>query len=97
MKSVENTYKTYENQTWEDISNDLFGKVDYAFDLALLNESSVTSIIPAGTIIRYNSYIKEEFVLKSMSGLPATAVIVEEVQQQEGIGYWKIGVNFKVS
>lgn len=94
-----NTYKIYENQTWEDISNHLYGRPDYSFELALLNGSSITSAIPAGMLINYNEWKKEELVLKVLRGIPATATagIAGEQTRPEGISVWAINNDFIVS
>lgn len=92
------TYKTYEDQTWEDISNHIYGKPDYSFELAFLNGSSITDEVPAGMVIRYREHSREELVLKTLNGIPATAIAAGIAEPApEGIGYWIIENNFKVS
>lgn len=94
-----NTYKIYEDQNWADVSNHIYGKPDYSFELALLNSSAITAEVPAGMVIVYQDHSKEELVLKSLNGIPATAITAAPgaEPEPEGIGYWIIGQNFKVN
>lgn len=95
-------YKTHENQSWFDISIALYGAIDYALDLATLNNSSITEDLIAGSIISYPtrqaiSYYTLE-ILKQNNSIPATAMsLISDLElEKEGIGYWVIESNFKV-
>lgn len=100
---MEATYKTYENQSWLDISIHLFGTPQYAYELSVLNQSCISEMIIAGTMIQTNvDATDERLVLLSMrenDSIPATAKeMIDEIKNetQEGIGYWMVG-KFKVS
>lgn len=99
---MEITYKTYENQSWLDISVHLFGTPQYAYRLAEVNHSCISQEILAGTMIQTNiDATEEKLVLLSLGenkSIPATAkqMIDEVTSRQAGIGYWMIG-EFKVS
>ncbi|MBP7173999.1 MAG: hypothetical protein KBA33_08055 [Cloacibacterium sp.] len=104
MENIGN-YNVYEGQTWLDISIHLYGRVDYCFELAVLNGFSITDNPKAGSIIIYNkdNEINKE-VLRSMkdSGtIPATALSSADIdiitEAQRGIGWMQIGKTFKVS
>ena len=95
-------YRVYENQSWLDISNILYGTSAHAYRLAQENKSSITENVKAGTLINYPLDLpNNKLVLLSMTSYksnPATAVIMlPEEERLEGIGYWAISVDFKVS
>ena len=95
-------YRVYENQSWLDISNILYGTSAHAYRLAQENKSSITENVKAGTLINYPLDLpNNKLVLLSMASYksnPATAVIMlSEEERLEGIGYWAISVDFKVS
>lgn len=99
-----NEYQVFENQSWLDVSITLYGTPDYAFDLALLNGSAITENINPGTFIFFNpNSEKNRLVLLSMKNnksIPATAISQEQSaisQPLEGISYWSVGVNFRIS
>ena len=101
--SVVLMYKVYENQSWLDISNDIYGHVMYAFELAILNGFSPSDSIPAGKEIFYNSENEKNIlVLKSLvsnNSIPATALTSaqnEQIPTPKGIGVMKIDNTFKV-
>ncbi|WP_308003044.1 hypothetical protein [uncultured Chryseobacterium sp.] len=100
---MENTaeFKVYEKQIWEDVSIYLYGKADYAMDLAMLNNMAVTEDIPLGKVIKI--FTDKElnrlglYSLQSNNSIPATAVDPSQLQTElEGIGYWIIKKNFIV-
>ncbi|KMQ69949.1 hypothetical protein ACM39_02605 [Chryseobacterium sp. FH2] len=100
---MENTadFKVYEQQIWEDISIYLYGKADYAMDLAILNNMSVTEDIAPGKMIKI--FTDKElnrlvlYSLQSNNSVPATAVDLSMIEAEpEGIGYWIIKKNFIV-
>ncbi|SMC75512.1 hypothetical protein [Chryseobacterium sp. YR221] len=100
---MENTadFKVYDQQIWEDISIYLYGKADYAMDLAILNGSSVTDdIMPGKTIKIFTDKELNRLVLYSLqsnNSIPATAVDASQmIVEPEGIGYWIIKKNFIV-
>ena len=95
-------YRVYENQSWLDISNILYGTSAHAYRLAQENKSSITENVKAGTLVNYPLDLpNNKLVLLSMASYksnPATAVIMlPEEERLEGIGYWAISVDFKVS
>lgn len=95
-------YRVYENQSWLDISNILYGTSAHAYRLTQENKSSITEDVKAGTLINYPLDLpSNKLVLLSMASYksnPATAVIMlPEEERLEGIGYWVISVDFKVS
>lgn len=101
--SVVNTYKAYEGQSWLDVSNDIYGHVMHAFELAILNGFSPSALIPAGKDIFYNvESEKNTLVLKSLvsnNSTPATALTTaqkELIPQPKGIGIMKISNSFKI-
>lgn len=96
-------YKVYENQSWLDISNVLYGSSQYAYELSQQNNSSITDEIKAGTIIIYSKAIQSnQLVLLSMASYnsnPATGVshTSNQINYPEGIDYWAISTDFIIS
>ena len=78
------------------------GAVESVFAIAVANGLSLTDDLPAGAEIKIpDSMNKDSDVLNYYSAKrlqPATAVILPpEEERLEGIGYWAISVDFKVS
>lgn len=89
-------------QSLLDIAIQHTGAVENTFALAVANGLSLTDDLPAGTEIKLpDSVNKDSDVLNYYSAKsiqPATAVIMlPEAERLEGIGYWAISVDFKVS
>ena len=90
------------NQSLLDIAVQHTGAVEHTFALAVANGLSLTDDLPAGTEIKLpDSVNKDSDVLNYYSAKrlqPATAVILPpEEERLEGIGYWIIQTDFKVS
>lgn len=96
-------YKVYENQSWLDISIILYGSSAYAYQLAQQNNTSITEELKAGEIIQYSTELQDnKLVLLSMASYhskPATAIERQEAgaKKLEGIDYWAVQTEFKVS
>lgn len=90
------------NQSLLDLAVQHTGAVESVFAIAVANGLSLTDDLPAGTEIKLpDSVNKDSDVLNYYSAKrlqPATAVILPpEEERLEGIGYWAISVDFKVS
>lgn len=90
------------NQSLLDIAIQHTGAVENTFALAVANGLSLTDDLPAGAEIKLpDSVNKDNDVLNYYTARrlqPATAVILlSEEERLEGIGYWAISVDFKVS
>ena len=89
-------------QSLLDIAIQHTGAVESVFTIAVDNGLSLTDDLPAGTEIKLpDSVNKDSDVLNYYTAKrlqPATAVILPpEEERLEGIGYWAISVDFKVS
>ena len=89
-------------QSLLDIAIQHKGAVENTFALAVVNGLSLTDDLPAGTEIKLpDSANKDSDVLNYYTAKrlqPATAVIMlPEAERLEGIGYWVIQTDFKVS
>ena len=89
-------------QSLLDIAIQHTGVVENTFAMAVANGLSLTDDLLAGTEIKLpDSVNKDSDVLNYYSAKrlhPATAVIMlPEEERLEGIGYWAISVDFKVS
>ena len=90
------------NQSLLDLAVQHTGTAENAFALAVVNGLSLTDDLPAGAEIKLpDSVNKDSDVLNYYSAKrlqPATAVIMlPEEERLEGIGYWVIQTDFKVS
>ena len=90
------------NQSLLDLAVQHTGAVESVFAIAVANGLSLTDDLPAGTEIKLpDSVNKDSDVLNYYTAKrlqPATAVILPpEEERLEGIGYWAISVDFKVS
>lgn len=90
------------NQSLLDIAIQHTGAVENTFAIAVANGLSLTDDLPAGAEIKIpDSANKDNDVLNyytTKSLQPATAVIMlPEEERLEGIGYWVIQTDFKVS
>ncbi len=90
------------NQSLLDLAVQHTGAVENTFALAVVNGLSLTDDLPAGTEIKLpDSVNKDSDVLNYYTAKrlqPATAVIIlSETERLEGIGYWVIQTDFKVS
>ena len=91
------------NQSLLDLAIQHTGSVENAFILALQNGKSLTDDLEYGealnlepTAINQNKDILSYYQSKKLQ--PATAVILPpEAERLEGIGYWVIQTDFKVS
>lgn len=74
-----NDYKVYENQTLQDVSAHVYGRVDMAIDLALLNNISISANLQAGQIIKMIDAPINILVTKALESrkiIPATNISV---------------------
>lgn len=89
-------------QSLLDIAIQHTGTVENTFALAVANGLSLTDDLPVGTEIKLpDSVNKDSDVLNYYTAKrlqPATAVtLLPEAERLEGIGYWVIQTDFKVS
>jgi len=89
-------------QSLLDIAIQHTGAVESVFVIAVANGLSLTDDLPTGTEIKLpDSVNKDSDVLNYYTAKrlqPATAVIMlPEAERLEGIGYWVIQTDFKVS
>ena len=95
-------YKTYENQSWLDISIVIYGNPAFAFDLAKWNQSTITQEVATGVQIVYDKNIQQnKLVLLSLNSnrrLPSTGLNSELMDSPlEGIDYWTIETDFVIN
>ena len=95
-------YKVFDNQTWFDVANYLFGDASKAVELALFNNQNVTTDLKSGQMIIYQSEIEKKIlVIQSMAqnkSIPATAIdeLTINVPVDYGIGEMAIESTFMV-
>lgn len=88
------------NQSLLDLAIQHTGTAENAFDLALVNNKSITDDLEAGESIQLIAYgiqqnkdILNYYTAKNIQ--PATA-ITAAVERPQGISYWAIGIDFIV-
>lgn len=95
-------YKVFDNQTWFDVANYLFGDASKAVELSLFNNQNITEDLKAGQIIIYQSEVeKNKLVIQSMAqnkSIPATAIdeLTINIPVDHGIGEMAIESTFIV-
>lgn len=89
--------KVYQGQCFLDKVNECTGSIENAFEMALLNGISVTDDSDVGQELKIspvtNSIVVEKF---NEFNRPATAMKKPPIPPGLGIGYMRIGVNFKI-
>lgn len=89
------------NQSLLDVCLQHTGSIEGVFELAMNNNLSITDDIQVGKILNLPEGITTDKDIlnyyKAKNIQPATAIIEQTEEKLEGIGYWAIGVDFKVS
>jgi len=80
-----------------DVAMQYAGNAEAAFDVALLNNIALTDQLPAGNNLLPIKPVNKEVVqlMATENHKPATAV--DMMAQQEGIGFWRIKIDFTIS
>lgn len=92
--------KVRHRETTLDIAVLAAGSVTGIFDLALLNNISLTNDLVSGELLATGPVISDDSVteLKSRKAKPSHSIIpIPGVPLKIGIGYWKIRFDFKVT
>ena len=89
------------HQSFLDLAIQHTGSVENAFIIALQNGKSLTDDLVAGELLTLENPKNNKDILsyyQSKKLQPATAVTqLPEIERLEGIGYWAISVDFKIS
>jgi hypothetical protein len=97
MKSV----KILFNQTLLDIAVQELGDYSRAVELAVLNGMKLTDMPVAGSFVQVPTYERDKSYLVTLfsddANKPATGDTGIENAVLQGIGYWRIEQNFRVS
>lgn len=92
--------KVLHNQSLFDIAIMYFGTANAVFEIALLNNISVTEVLHAGLelLLPNTDYGFNEVVnyYRSNRIAPATEIDFDFITENEGISYWAINVDFIV-
>lgn len=74
------------------------GNISGVFELALLNNVSITKDFASGEELMTGAIVNQDVVteLKSRNAKPARGISIVPGQQNEGIGFWKVFVDFVV-
>ena len=96
--------KVKDRQSLFDIAIQYLGIVEWCLLLAEKNNISITDALEDGTILKYDSTdiidtkVAEHYAQEHLS--PATDISEREINTLlyggEGIGYWRVGKNFKI-
>lgn len=98
------TVTVFNNQNYQDLSIQLTGTVENTLLIARANNAAPSENIVSGTeIIVPEGLINDDAVLRYYTAnnlIPATALTQEDIDKVfgcEGIGCWRIGVDFIIS
>jgi hypothetical protein len=82
-----------------DISLQYGGHIEAAVSLALKNNISITDDLPPGSLLQNPNIYDKQIVSYFDRYKVVVATNTDETlfRKKKGIGYWKIGRNFKVS
>lgn len=94
--------KASDRQTIVDLAAQELGSVEAAFLLAVKNDLSLSDVLAPGQVLNLSGVQDQTLVnyFKQKNIKPATGLSDDDnsiVQQDEGIGYWAIGVDFIIS
>lgn len=76
------------------------GSIDELFNIALLNEISITAIMPAGSVVNYAPVVERAFIVNELAARVAKPASIDEgtgIVLPGGIGYMQIGTTFRIS
>jgi hypothetical protein len=89
--------KVYQGQSFLDKALELTGDLGNAFQMALLNEISITDDLPIGKEVKATNVSNAGIVgFFNEFNRPATCISFVGDDSQQGIGYMVIGKNFIV-
>lgn len=90
------------NQSMMDVAIQNCGSFEAAFDLAMLNDISLTDDLSAGASLTETAISNNDVVVAYNAAhvCPATAVTTDEINEalgvEEGIEFWAIQIDFEV-
>lgn len=88
--------KLYQGQSLFDKANEITGSVENAFEMAVLNAISITDSLEIGQELLTVPATNKTVVLFFSEKRPATGMKKPPIPPGLGIGYMRIGVNFKI-
>lgn len=92
------TVKVKHRETLPDVAVLQAGSISGMFELALLNNVSITEDMASGRELNTGAVVNQDILndLRSRNAKPCHALVNTPGQNLEGIGYWRIGVDFIV-
>ena len=97
---MQNMNKTQQGQNFIDMVCQLTGSYESVIEMAILNNRGITTPLVIGQEIKASAVINQDVVNIFRKKQPATALeqnTDDAIEELEGIGYWIINKNFKVS
>lgn len=97
---MQNTNKTQQGQNFIDMVCQLTGSYEEILAMAILNNRGITTPLAIGEEIKGTQIRNQDLVNLFRKKQPATALeqnTDDAIEELEGIGYWIINKNFKVS
>ncbi|QHN64841.1 hypothetical protein [Bergeyella cardium] len=92
--------RAQQGQSFIDMVYQMTGGFEDIMKMAVLNEKSITDDIEVDEIIISDNVQNNEMIFFFQRNKPATAITAYNIEQEkdpEGISYWAINGNFKVS
>ncbi|WP_447951329.1 hypothetical protein [Chryseobacterium koreense] len=97
---MQNTSKAQQGQNFIDMVCQLTGSYEEILTMAILNNRGITTPLAIGEEIKGSQIRNQDLVNIFRKKQPATALeqnTDDAIEELEGIGYWIINKNFKVS
>jgi hypothetical protein len=93
-----NSYKINDRQTLPDVAVHAHGKLDNLFAIALLNGLSITHELKGGDMILLpDNPDTDNIVIAAVSRRNIIPASMDDFLHGEGIDYWRIGIDFKIT
>lgn len=90
-----------DRQSLFDLSLQVCGSIEAVFELAKVNGMSITDALVPGQVVEYNAdSIRDKQVVQHYANnhvIPSTALPEESKIMPEGVEYWSIELDFKIS
>nr|DAY55047.1 MAG TPA: hypothetical protein [Caudoviricetes sp.] len=90
-----------DRQSLFDLSLQVCGSIEAVFELAKVNGMSITDALAPGQGLEYNANsIRDKQVVQHYTNnrvIPSTAITEESKIMPEGVEYWSIELDFKIS
>ncbi len=91
--------KVLHKQSLADIATQHLGDANAVFDLCIVNDLSTCDEVDVATVLQLPTTTNKQVVAYFSTNkiIAASAFVDSKTTAQKGIGFWRIGLDFKVS